>query len=455
MTKAAINPALRRSYDLRGVCGDTLTAADATGVGLAFAALGRGAGARRIAVSRDGRLSSPDLESALVEGLTLGGMDVVRLPPGPTPLVSFALDRLGLDGGIMVTGSHNPPDQNGFKLMLGGHPLHGEALKRLWEVDSSPATLGTVEELDLTGDYCAALLAEVAGLARFDCAWDSGNGATGGVVERLARSIGGRQELLYTEMDGTFPNHHPDPSVPDNLADLSRRVRSQGLDLGIAFDGDGDRIGLVDSEGEIVWADQLILLLARDLLRVRPGSAIVADVKSSRTLFDGIAAAGGRPVMAPSGYVLVREAMLRDEAPLAGEMSGHIFFGDRWHFADDGLYVAMRTLRALAASGRSLREFRESLPPVFATPELRLPCPDERKAEIIDKVAATAEGEVDRTDGLRVTEADGWWLLRASGTEAKLTARCEASSEAGLERLKTRLFERLAAAGLDQATSEG
>jgi phosphomannomutase len=399
-------------------------------------------------------LSSPELEAGLVRGLVEGGCTVFRMPMGPTPLVSFTIHRLGLDGGIMITGSHNPADQNGFKLQLGGGPVHGEALGALWEAATNPSAGGSIEEVDLAEDYLLALLAEAEG--SFSAAWDSGNGATGQMVERLIARLPGRHVPLFTEIDGTFPNHHPDPSVPENLADLSRTVQEQGLDLGIAFDGDGDRIGAVDSAGEVVWADQLLLLLAQDVLRERSGSAIVADVKSSGTLFDGIAAAGGRPLMGPSGYVLVREQMIRVGAPLAGEMSGHIFFGDRWHQADDGMYVAMRVLGALARSGRTAREFRESLPPTFATPEIRLPCPDERKAAVLSAIAKRigASARIDRTDGLRVMERDGWWLLRASGTEPKLTARCEAVSERGLERLRAGLSgllreQGLSASGLD------
>jgi phosphomannomutase len=266
----------------------------------------------------------------------------------------------------------------------------------------------------------------------------------------LAQRLPGSTVTLHTRIDGRFPNHHPDPSVPENLEDLSQAVRKNGCSFGFAFDGDGDRVGLVDETGAIVWADQLLLLLARDMLRERPSSSIVADVKSSRTLFDGISAAGGRAVMGPSGYVLVRERMLQEGAPLAGEMSGHIFFGDRWHHSDDGLYVAMRAMRAISISGRTLRQFRESLPPTFATPELRLPCPDDRKAEVLSAVAARVEASgasINRTDGLRVTETDGWWLLRSSGTEPKLTARCEAGNREALSRLEERLQEHLAAAG--------
>jgi phosphomannomutase len=352
----------------------------------------------------------------------------------------------------MVTGSHLPKDQNGFKLMLGGDPVYGKALGLLWEVELAERSGGSVEEVDLTSDYLDAVLAEVEGLPVANAAWDSGNGATGAIVEALIQRLPGRQKTLFTEIDGTFPNHHPDPSMPETLADLSRTVVDQGLDLGFAFDGDGDRIGIVDSEGAILWADQLLLLLARDVLNEQPGATIAGDVKSSDLLFSGIEAAGGRAVMSPSGYVLVREAMLRERAPLAGEMSGHIFFGDRWHRADDGVYNAVRTLGALARSGVSLSEFRRQLPTSFATPELRLPCPDERKEEVLRAIEMEVRAQrqrVNAVDGLRVTERGGWWLLRASGTEPKLTARCEAGTREELEEIAAGLAARLRRFGID------
>lgn len=450
MGHAAINPALRRSYDLRGQVGATLTEADAWGVGRAFAALARARGLATLAVSRDGRLSSEALEGALVQGLVEAGARVVRLPPGPTPVVSFAIERLGLDGGVMVTGSHNPPDQNGFKLMLGGDPLHGAPLEALWEQQGLAAGGGSVEEADLTEEYLQAVLAE-AGETPVAAVWDCGNGVAGPIVGRLVERLPGSHRIIFGEVDGRFPNHHPDPSVPENLRDLADAVRTGGADLGIAFDGDGDRIGLVDGSGAIVWPDQMLLLLAQDVLRERPGAAVVADVKSSAVLLDGISAAGGRPVMGPSGYVLVRERMLAEDAPLAGEMSGHIFFRDRWHGSDDGIYVAMRVLGALSRRGGTLRDFHEVLPRTAATPEIRLPCPDDAKDAVIERVAARLDGsaQVDRTDGLRVSGPDGWWLVRASGTEAKVTVRCEAADEAALARLKAGLADALRAAGVD------
>lgn len=443
--RTQINPKLRRSYDLRGTVGETLAIDDAHALGLAFGAIASGRGCSRIAVSRDGRESSPDLEAALVDGLKSAGMHVRRLAPGPTPVVSFAVDRLGLDGGVMVTGSHNPPDQNGFKLMLAGDPIYGDALGQLWTVDACDRSGGSIEEVDVTADYVDSLIAEVEGLTIPNAAWDSGNGATGAIVEQLAGRLPGSHRMLFTEVDGAFPNHHPDPSVPENLRHVQRAVAEEGLELGVAFDGDGDRIGVVDGEGEIVWADQLLLLLARDSLRDFPGAAIVGDVKSSEVLFEGIEEAGGRPVMSPSGYVLVREAMIRESAPLAGEMSGHIFY-KTWHCADDGLYNAIRTLRAVGRSGASLAQFRRSLPITFATPEVRLVCPDERKQGVLRAIEMDVRARglaFDRTDGLRVKEDGGWWLLRASGTEPKLTTRCEAQDEEALQRIASGLAERL------------
>jgi phosphomannomutase len=282
--------------------------------------------------------------------------------------------------------------------------------------------------------------------------WDCGNGAVGAVIGELTGRLPGRHTLLNATVDGHFPGHDPDPSVADNLRQLQAAVVEQRADAGIAFDGDGDRIGVVDSSGAIVWPDQLLLLLALEALRARAGAAIVADVKSSRVLFDEVEKHGGRAVMAPSGYVRVRASMLKENAPLAGEMSGHIFYRDCWHSTDDALFVALRVLLALGRRAGSLAEFRQSLPVTAATPELRLACPEYRKEQVISEVSArlaSSDGvRIDRTDGLRVTTDDGWWLLRASGTEPKLTARCEASNSAALERLQRALEAQLAHSGI-------
>ena len=450
-----VNPRLVRSYDLRGVVGRDLTPSDARGLGLRVAtAIDAGAS---VAVGYDGRLSSPALADALVDGLRAGGAAARPIGLGPTGMLYFAAHEHGCAAGVMVTGSHNPADQNGFKTVIGGEPVFGASLRALVESEPVAAGGGSVAPLSVADAYVARLMEAAAGAGPLRVGWDPGNGAAGAVLARLVAQLPGEHRVINGAVDGTFPAHHADPSVPENLEQLCALVRDEELDLGIAFDGDGDRIGVVDGAkdggGEIVWPDQLLLLLARDVLRDRPGAAIVADVKSSRVLFDGIAAAGGRAVLSPSGYVLVRQAMLREGAPLAGEMSGHIFYADRWHGTDDALHVAMRLLAALGHSGETLAGFRRSLPETFATPELRLPCPDDAKAAVLDAVAAGLLGEVDRTDGLRVTTADGWWLLRASGTEPKLTARVEAWSADGLARLRAELFDRLSAAGWSDAPS--
>jgi phosphomannomutase len=269
--------------------------------------------------------------------------------------------------------------------------------------------------------------------------WDCGNGAVGALIKPLTQALPGRHILLNAKVDGRFPAHHPDPSIAANLRELCATVRAEQADLGIAFDGDGDRLGVVDESGAIIWPDQVLLLLAGEVLRTAPGACIVGDVKSSRVLFEEVARLGGRPVMGPSGYVRVRETMQRERAPLAGEMSGHVFFAECWQGTDDALFAAMRLLDCLGRAGHTLGEFRRSLPPTAATPELRIPCPEDRKPEVLRQVAArlaAVGARVDTTDGLRVTEADGWWLLRASGTEPKLTIRCEAAEESGLERLR-------------------
>jgi phosphomannomutase len=449
------HPSLLRAYDLRGRVGETLDESDALALGRAIGAVAKAEGRTRLAVGHDGRLSSPALERALVEGLVRSGAVVARLGLGPTPMLYFAIQRLELHGGVMVTGSHNPPDENGFKIVLGSEPFQGAriaALGRIAEAGQFVEEIGQAEAADLRARYAAALAGQLSHSRGLSVAWDCGNGATGEIVAAMAKELPGRHLLLNAEIDGRFPAHHPDPTVPRNLMQLQEAVRAHGFEIGIAFDGGGDRIGVVDAEGQILWADQLMILLAESVLRERPGAPIVADVKASQTLFDAIADAGGRPILSPSGYSVIRSRMLAEEAPLAGEMSGHVFLNDGWTGYDDALYVAMRTLKVLARSGESLTEFRGRLPKTFSTPELRIPCPDERKAEVVSAIteALRTEGaEIDETDGARVREGGGWWLLRASNTQPVLAARCEATGPDELERLKERLAALLRRHGLE------
>ena len=451
-----INPDILRRYDLRGIVGRQLGLGDARALGLAYAECARREARNRIAVGRDGRLSSPELERALIEGLTAGGMHVHRIGIGPTPQLYFAVHSRALDGGIMVTGSHNPPQENGFKVLLGAAPVHGEHLRELVETAGARAPGGRITEMPCSAEYVQALAA-VRELKPLTVIWDCGNGATGGIVRALTARLPGRHYLLNSRIDGRFPAHHPDPAVAGNLRELQVAVLSHGADLGIAFDGDGDRIGVVDESGAILWPDQVMVLLARALLREQPGASVVADVKSSRVLFEEIERSGGRAVMAPSGYVRVRDVMLRESAPLAGEMSGHILYRDCWHGTDDALYVAMRLLEALAATTNSLGDFRRALPRSASTPELRVPCPEAAKERIVREVLArlrAAGAEVDTTDGLRVHSGSGWWLLRASGTESRLTIRCEADDEDSLDELRREVRRQLAQSGLDCGLGE-
>jgi len=449
------DPAILREYDIRGIVGDTLFAADAEALGRAFAATLRKLSGRRVAVGYDGRLTSPELEAALVEGLAAGGVDVVRVGRGPTPMLYFAAATLGVDGGLMVTGSHNPPDHNGFKMVLGGKPFYAEQIQELGRtalaLGAPEGPRGRVEQRAIADDYLARLARDYDEGRALSVVWDPGNGATSEIVSRLTQRLPGTHYLINATIDGRFPAHHPDPTVPENMRQLQDEVTRRGCDLGIAFDGDGDRIGVVDAQGRILWGDQLMIVLARDVLRRHPGAPILADVKASDVLFAEIARAGGKPVMLPTGHSPIKAKLAELNAPLAGEMSGHIFFGDRWYGFDDAIYVAVRLLGILGRSGESLVEIADRLPTMFNTPELRLDCDEVRKFAIVAEIAERlrrAGAEVIDIDGVRVKSPDGWWLVRASNTQAVIVARAESKSEAGLARLKREITSQLVASGL-------
>jgi len=446
------DPTILREYDIRGVVGQTLSVADAHAIGRAYAIMLREAGGRRVAVGYDGRLSSSELEAALVEGGAIEGLDVVRIGRGPTPMLYFAAATLGVDGGVMITGSHNPPDYNGFKFVFQGKSFYGAAIQRLGEIarrfGPPERPRGWIAEKAVGDDYVARLAHDFHGDRPLTVAWDPGNGATGEVVQHLTAVLPGRHILLNEAIDGTFPAHHPDPTIPENLVQLQAAVESEDCDLGIAFDGDGDRIGVVDARGRILWGDQLMVVLARDVLQRHPGAPILADVKASQVLFDEIARMGGRPVMAATGHSLIKAKLAEMGAPLAGEMSGHIFFADGYYGFDDAIYVAVRLLDILSRSRQTLAEMRDELPVVVNTPELRFDCPESRKFEVVREVRERlhrAGAEINDTDGVRVRTLDGWWLLRASNTQPVLVARAEAATEEGLARVKQELAAALAA----------
>ncbi len=457
------DPTVLREYDIRGIVGDTLREADAFAVGRTFGSIVARGGGRTVAVGYDGRLSSPDLEAALVKGLRASGIEVVRVGRGPTPMLYYAATTLGTDGAAMVTGSHNPPDYNGFKMMLGRKPFYGEQIRGLGETaaagDVVEAVEGTERRVDVTADYLARLLADWDGGDRkLRVVWDNGNGAAGDILTRLVAALPGEHTVLNAAIDGRFPAHHPDPTVAKNLEQLIAEVRARHADVGIAFDGDADRIGLVDDAGEVLFGDHILVVLARDVLKGNPGATIIADVKASQVLFDEVERAGGTPLMYKTGHSLIKAKMAEIGAPLAGEMSGHIFFADRWYGFDDALYAAIRVLGIVARMDGSLSQVREQLPSVVNTPELRFDCPEDRKFRVIEEVAARLreEGaEVSEIDGVRVLTEDGWWLLRASNTQAVLVARAEAMSRDGLERLKADLVRHLAESGLQAPDFSG
>ncbi len=456
-----------REYDIRGIIGETLGVDDARAIGRGFATLLGRAGGKTVAVGYDGRVSSPMLEDALIEGLNASGMDVVRVGMGPTPMLYYAEASMDdVDGGIQITGSHNPANYNGFKMVFQGRPFFGADILELGRLAAAGEWTegnGGSERREILDEYVDRLLQGLTGiapekLAALRVAWDAGNGAAGPALEKLAAKLPGEHHLLYTEVDGNFPNHHPDPTEEKNLADLKAIVAEKKLDFGIAFDGDGDRIGAVDGEGRVIWGDQLLMIYAEDVLREVPGATIIADVKASRALFERVEALGGKPLMWKTGHSLIKSKMKETGSPLAGEMSGHVFFKHQYYGFDDALYAAIRLIAASARVGKSVTTLRGEMPALINTPELRFQVDESRKFAVIDEVKerlASSGADVDATDGVRVSTADGWWLLRASNTQDVLVARAESGSEAGLDKLMAQIDEQLAASGLERGPQAG
>ncbi len=456
-----------REYDIRGIIGETLGTDDARAIGRSFGTLLRRAGGSRVAVGYDGRVSSPDLEAALVEGLNQSGCDAVRIGLGATPMLYFAEAVLeGVDGGIQITGSHNPANYNGFKMVFQHRPFFGADIQKLGQVAAAgdwENGNGGSERVDIFETYVQRLVQGLAGidagkLSTLRIGWDAGNGAAGPALERLVQLLPGEHFTLFTEVDGNFPNHHPDPTEEKNLADLKRLVAEKKLDFGIAFDGDGDRIGAIDGQGRVVWGDQLLMIYAEDLLAMQPGATIIADVKASRALFDQVTALGGQPLMWKTGHSLIKSKMKEISSPLAGEMSGHVFFAHQYYGFDDALYAAVRLIAASARLGRSVSDLRGAMPALVNTPELRFQVDESRKFAVIDEVKArlAAEGaDVNAIDGVRVSTEDGWWLLRASNTQDVLVARAESADQAGLDRLLAQIDAQLALSGLQRGPQAG
>ena len=461
------HPTVLREYDIRGIIGETLGEADAYAIGRGFATLLGQAGGRTVAVGYDGRLSSPMLEEALVRGINDSGLDAVRVGMGPTPMLYYAeASAEDVQGGIQITGSHNPANYNGFKMVFQGRPFFGDDIQelgRLAAVGAWTNGTGTHQRRDVMDAYIARMIEGLAGidhaaLAQLKIGWDAGNGAAGPALELLVKQIPGEHHLLFTEVDGNFPNHHPDPTEEKNLADLKALVAAKKLDFGVAFDGDGDRIGAIDGQGRVIWGDQLLMIYAEDLLRILPGAAIIADVKASRALFERVVQLGGRPTMWKTGHSLIKSKMKEIGAPLAGEMSGHVFFAHEYYGFDDALYAAIRLIAASIRLGKSVTELRGEMPALVNTPELRFQVDESRKFAVIEEVRdrlSAAGADVDATDGVRVSTSDGWWLLRASNTQDVLVARAESDDQAGLDRLMEQIDAQLAASGLERGPQAG
>lgn len=454
------HPTSLREYDIRGIIGETLGEEDAYAIGRGFGTLIGRAGGGKVAVGYDGRVSSPILEAALVKGLNDAGIGAVRVGMGPTPMLYYAEAVLDVDGGIQITGSHNPANYNGFKMVFQHRPFFGDDIQKLGAMaasgDWAEGAAGS-ESVDIIDRYVARLLEDFDGAA-YRIGWDAGNGAAGPVVEKLVKLIPGEHYTLFTDVDGNFPNHHPDPTEEKNLADLRALVADKKLDFGVAFDGDGDRIGAIDGEGRIIWGDQLLAIYAEPVLRDEPGATIIADVKASQALYDRVAELGGKPLMWKTGHSLIKSKMKETGSPLAGEMSGHVFFKHQYYGFDDALYAAVRLIRAATALGKSVTQLRGEMPPMVNTPEMRFQVDESRKFAVIDEVLErlkAAGAEVNDTDGARVNTADGWWLLRASNTQDVLVARAEARDEAGLDRLMAQIDSQLAASGLERGEQAG
>jgi len=434
-----------REYDIRGIADSELLSPDIELLGRGLGTyIRRHSGGNRINLGRDCRLSSTRLRDALIRGLLASGCDVTDLGVVPTPVLYYSKQHLKADGAIMITGSHNPPEYNGFKSMSGETTLHGETIqqvRQLIERDDFESGAGRERSADLVTPY----VNEVASQFKFDrrvkVVADAGNGTAGPVFHRILEKLNVEAAELFFEMDGAFPNHHPDPTVPSNLKDLIESVKQNGAELGIAFDGDSDRIGAIDELGNVIYGDMLMLIYGREILTRKPGATFIGEVKCSQVLYDELAKAGGNPIMYKTGHSLIKEKMKQEHAELAGEMSGHMFFGDRYYGYDDALYSACRLIEIVARSGKPLSAQLANIPKMVSTPEIRVDTPDEAKFEIVADVAAHFKSRYKTLDidGVRVLFPHGWGLVRASNTQPVLVMRFEAENEALLQKYQTEM----------------
>ncbi|MCW5663285.1 MAG: phosphomannomutase/phosphoglucomutase [Piscinibacter sp.] len=449
-----VDPSIFKAYDIRGIVGKTIDEAFAEHLGRAFGSEAVAAGEKAVAVGRDGRLSGPGLAAALIRGLASTGLDVVDLGAVTTPMLYYVAatrGRHGCNSGIQVTGSHNPKDYNGFKMVLAGRAIYGDAiqaLRRRIEAEDYVRRRGRSAAMDIVPEYTARIAGDCRLARPMKIVVDSGNGIPGASAPGVLRALGCEVVELYSEVDGDFPNHHPDPSRPENLADLIRAVKESGAELGLAFDGDGDRLGVVTVDGHIVYPDRQLMLLATDVLARNPGGTVIFDVKCTQRLAPAIRAAGGVPLMWKTGHSLVKAKMKETGAPIAGEMSGHIFFGERWYGFDDATYTAARMLEILSRS-TDPSAVLDALPTSHSTPELNVPCAEGEPRRVVEQLLAQADFpgalEVVTTDGLRVEYADGFGLIRSSNTTPVLVLRFEGHTPEALARIEADLMAALRA----------
>jgi len=444
-----MNQNIFREYDIRGIVGEQLTDETVAILGKAIGTFFRQNGARRIAVGFDARESSPRFCASLTRGFNETGGDAVLIGRVPTPVLYHTVFTRDVDGGVMITGSHNPPDHNGFKICLGKQALFGSQIQEIKQIalgGEFSGGAGKIEEIEVLDDYEKDILSKISfGTRKLKAVLDGGNGMGGVTAVPVYEKLGVELVKLFTEPDSNFPNHHPDPTVTENLQDCIAAVKESGADLGIAFDGDGDRIGLIDETGRIIWGDELMVLLSREILKENAGATIIAEVKCSQNLFEDIARHGGTPIMWKAGHSLIKAKMKETHAALAGEMSGHIFFADRFYGFDDATYAGARVLEILSKTGKKLSELLADLPETFSTPELRVDCADEEKFAVVERIAREFEqtNEVITIDGARILFENGWGLVRASNTQAILVLRFEADSEENLARIRETVESKL------------
>ncbi|MGC8871496.1 MAG: phosphomannomutase/phosphoglucomutase [Caldimicrobium sp.] len=445
-----VSPYIFREYDIRGKVGVDFTEEVVRLIGKAYGTLVKNFGGKKVVTGRDGRLSGPALHQALIEGILSTGVEVVNLGVTPTPVMYFSLFNLeGVDGGIQLTGSHNPPEFNGLKICLGKNTLFGEDIQKIRKIIEEEAFekgKGNYFEVNILDTYIEYLSNHIKLERPLRIALDPGNGVCALTAPEIFKRLSCEVDCLFCEVDGTFPNHHPDPVVPENLRFLKEVVTKKGLEVGFGYDGDGDRIGVIDEKGNIIWGDQLLIIFAKDLLEKHPGAKIIGEVKCSRVLYQTIEKLGGKPIMWKTGHSLIKNKMKEEGALLAGEMSGHIFFADRWFGFDDGVYASLRLAEILSRSSKPLSSYLEGLPKMYSTPEIRTDCPDEIKfrvvAELVERFKKEGLKVID-IDGARIEFEKGWALVRASNTQPVLVLRFEAETEEFLEILKEKVYSAL------------